>query len=112
MLTARTLPFLLLAPLCGLAHGNESTTTEACLDLAGRGLESNPQLERRWQQNWLDAHSIRLEAYDGEIEGRRASKRLQADMRRGDKVDGQLRCYLADDGQAIAAQFTENADAP
>lgn len=112
MLPTRALSILLLAPFCAQALGEESTATQDCLDLAGRSLEGNPQLEQRWQRNWLDAQSIRVHAYDGEIEGRRAGKRLQADMRQGEKVDGQLRCYLADDGQAISAQFTENADAP
>jgi hypothetical protein len=115
-----SLRFLLptsLAVLCGQAFCDQGphTATEACLDLAGRSLQNNPQLEQRWRDSWVDARSIREESYDGEIEGRKASKQLTFNLRQDRWVDGRLVCFLTQDGEALSAEYkaeSNNSELP
>lgn len=102
---------LLLLTLCGTALAEEPTPMEACLDMAMKLLAENPQLQERWQQTWIEPSSIREEVYDGEVGGQHASKRLTAQLRRGDQSDGHFICLLAENGKAISVDHQDDADA-
>jgi len=102
----RALPVLLLSALCAPAFANDSPTSiEACLDLASRTFASDPQMQQRWQQSWLDRRSLREEAYDGEAAGQHASKALTVRMREGEKVAWQFTCLLTESGKPLSVQY-------
>ncbi|MFV3413462.1 hypothetical protein ACQCLI_28610 [Pseudomonas nitroreducens] len=109
MYSPRALCGLLLLPLSGFALADDQTPMESCLDLAMHMLAENPQLQERWQQTWVEPTSIREEAYDGEVDGQRASKRVTAQLRRGDRSDGQFICLLAENGKALSVDHKDDA---
>jgi len=111
MFSPRALCGLLLLPLCGHALADAPTPMESCLDLAMHKLAENPQLQERWQQTWVEPTSIREETYDGEVEGQHASKRVTAQLRRGDQSDGQFICLLAENGKALLVDHKDDAAA-
>lgn len=110
MSSPRSLCGLLLLTLCGAAQADEPTPMEACLQMAMTLLAENPQVQERWQQTWVEPSSIREEAYDGEVDGQHASKRLTAQLRRGDQSDGQFICLLAENGKALSVDHKGDAD--
>ncbi|MDH1009080.1 hypothetical protein N5J43_03450 [Pseudomonas nicosulfuronedens] len=112
MSTPRTLCGLLLLTLCGTVLADEPTPMESCLQLAMTLLAENPQLQERWQQTWVEPSSIHEEVYDGAVEGQHASKRLTAQLRRGDQSDGQFICLLAENGKALSVDHLDDADTP
>lgn len=107
----RALPGLLLVALCGPALGEE-IATEACLDLASHVFAADPQLQQRWQQTWLDSASVREEAYDGVVDGEHVSRRLSAQLRRGERLDGRFTCLLAESGKPLSVQYQAEAGTP
>ncbi|QRY80862.1 hypothetical protein JVX91_07090 [Pseudomonas sp. PDNC002] len=108
MFSPRALCGLLLLPLCGHVLADEPTPMEACLDLATRILAENPQLQERWQRTWIEPGSIQEEAFDGEVDGQHASKLLRAQLRQGDKSDGQFICLLAENGKALSVDHKDD----
>lgn len=110
MFFPRALCGLLLLPFCGPVLADETTPMEACLDLAMHVLAENPSLQERWQQTWVEPDSIREENYDGDVEGQHASKRLTAQLRRGDQSDGQFICLLSENGKALSVNHQDATD--
>ncbi|MBB4864378.1 hypothetical protein HNP46_003242 [Pseudomonas nitritireducens] len=111
MFSPRALCGLLLLSLCGPVLADEPTPMESCLDMAMKLLAENPPLQERWQQTWVEPSSIREEAYTGEVDGKPASKRLTAQLRRGDQSDGQFICLLSADGKALAVNHQDDDSA-
>lgn len=100
-----TLPALLLCSLCSAAFAEPPSSLEACMDLASRSFASDPTMQQRWQQTWLDASSVREESYTGEVKGEPASKALRATLRKGEQLDGHFTCLLADSGKPLSVQY-------
>jgi hypothetical protein len=111
MSSLRRLSGLLLLPLCSLALADESTPFESCLAMAVGKVAADPQLQERWQQTWIEPGSIREEAYEGSVDGQPASKRLVAQLRRGEQSDGEFICLLSDDGKALSVSHADDAGA-
>lgn len=102
---------LLLLPLCGLALADEPTPVESCLAMAIGKVAADPKLQERWQQTWIEPTSIREEAYEGSVDGQPASKRLTAQLRRGDQSDGQFVCLLSANGKALSVDHQDTTSA-
>ncbi|QEY74858.1 hypothetical protein [Pseudomonas denitrificans (nom. rej.)] len=102
---------LLLLPLCSLALADEPTPVESCLAMAIGKVAADPQLQERWQQTWIEPGSIREEAYEGSVDGQTASKRLVAQLRRGEQSDGEFICLLSGEDKALSVSHSDDAGA-
>ncbi|MCG8908668.1 MULTISPECIES: hypothetical protein [Pseudomonas] len=108
MSSLRRLSGLLLLPLCSLALADETTPFESCLAMAVGKVAADPKLQERWQQTWIEPGSIREEAYEGQVDGKPASKRLVAQLRRGEQSDGEFVCLLGGDGKALSVSHADD----
>lgn len=102
---------LLLLPLCSLCLADEPTPFESCLAMAVSTVEADPKRQERWQKTWIEPGSIREEAYEGSVDGKPASKRLVAQLRRGVQSDGEFICLLSGDGKALSVSHSDDAGA-
>ncbi|WP_259758678.1 hypothetical protein [Pseudomonas sp. GCEP-101] len=102
---------LLLLPFCSLALADAPTPVEACVAMAMSKVAADPALQERWQKTWIEPSSIREEAYEGSVNGQPASKRLVAQLRRGEQSDGEFICLLDGDGKALAVSHQDDAGA-